>query len=79
MFGESSPPLTHDLRAHLKTPGDLGIRYAISGVEHDLRALHITVSQRQPRRPRLKLTTLLSAESDLNCAAHHHQDSPTAL
>jgi len=46
VLDESSPPLTDDLRAHLKAPGDLGVRHAIGGVEHDLRALHITVGER---------------------------------
>jgi hypothetical protein len=52
---ESSPPLTNDLGAHLKPGRDLSVRQAISGIEHQLRALHIPVGQRQPRRSSLKL------------------------
>jgi hypothetical protein len=52
---KSSPPLTNDLAAHLKPGRDLGVRQAISGVEHQLRALHIAVRQRQLRRATLEL------------------------
>jgi hypothetical protein len=52
---ESSPPLTNNLGAHLKTTRDLSVRQAISGVEHQLRALHIPIGQRQLRRAPLKL------------------------
>jgi hypothetical protein len=52
---ESSSPLTNDLGAHLKPDRDLGVRQAISGIEHQLRALHIAIGQRQLRRTALKL------------------------
>ncbi|MDQ6749922.1 MAG: hypothetical protein M3Z33_04095 [Actinomycetota bacterium] len=79
MFGESSAPLPHDLRAHVQTDRDLGVRHALGGEQHDLRALHVAVGQRQLRRPRLKLTPLIIRESDLGRTRHHTQDSPTAL
>jgi hypothetical protein len=52
---KSSSPLTHDLGAHLKPARDLDVRQTISGIEHQLRALHIPVGQRQLRRATLKL------------------------
>jgi hypothetical protein len=52
---ESSPPLTNDLGAHLKPGRDLGVGQAISGVKHQLRALHIPIGQRQLRRAPLEL------------------------
>jgi len=73
MVRESSPPLTDDLRAHLKPGRDLGVRQAIGGVEHQLRALHIPVGQRQLRRPPLKHRALLLTERDLHRRRHHHQ------
>jgi hypothetical protein len=52
---KSSSPLPDDLRAHLQPERDLGVRLALGGVQHQLRALHIPVGQRQPRRTALKL------------------------
>jgi len=78
MLGESSPPLPHDLRAHLKTSRDLGVRHALGGIQHDLRALHVAVGQRQLRRTRLKLTPLVIRESDVGRPRHHTEDSPAA-
>jgi hypothetical protein len=75
---ESSPPLTHHLAAHLKPRGDLDIRQTIRRVEHQLRALHIPIRQRQLRRATLKLTALLRTENDLR-SRHRHQDSPPTL
>jgi hypothetical protein len=79
VLGESSPPLTDDLRAHLQTGRDLGVRGALGGKQHDLGALHIAIGQRQPRRARPKLTALLIGESDVDRPRHHTDDSPTAL
>jgi hypothetical protein len=76
---ESSPPLTNNLGAHLKPGRDLGVRQAVSGIQHQLRALHITVRQRQLRRPPLKHRALLQGERDLRRRRHHHKDSPPAL
>jgi hypothetical protein len=76
---ESSSPLTDDLRAHLQTGRDLGVRYALGGKEDDLRALHIAIGQRQLRRTRLKLTPLVIRESDIGRSRHPNQDSATAL
>jgi hypothetical protein len=76
---ESSPPLTNDLGAHLEPGRDLDVRQPISGVEHQLRALHIPVGQRQLRRATLKLCALLPVERDIHRGRHQHQDSPLAL
>jgi hypothetical protein len=79
LLGESSSPLTDDLRAHLQTGPDLGVRYALGGKQDDLRALHIAIRQRQLRRARLKLTPLVIRESDVGRSRHPNQDSPTAV
>jgi hypothetical protein len=76
---ESSSPLTDDLRTHLQTGRDLGVRYPLGGKQNDLRALHIAIGQRQLRRTRLKLTPLVIRESDVGRSRHPNQDSPTAL
>jgi len=78
MLGESSPPLTDDLRAHLQTRRDLGVRYALGGEQHDPGALHVAIGQRQLRRARLKLRPLSIGESDVDRPCHHTEDSPAA-
>jgi hypothetical protein len=79
LFVESSPPLPNHLRAHLKAAGDLYVGYAIGRIEHDLRALHVAIRQRQLRSPALKLSALRLGERDLDRRGHRHQDSPPAL
>src|SRR6266542_2726708 len=79
LFAKSSPPLPDDLRAHLKPRGDLDVGQALGGVEHDLRALHVTVGERQLGGAPLKLAALFLGERDLNRRRHRHQDSPAAL
>jgi len=49
LFAKSSPPLSDDLRAHLKAARDLHVRQPLGRVQHDLRALHIAIWQRQLR------------------------------
>jgi hypothetical protein len=79
LFAESSSPLPHDLRAHPQPTGDLHVGQALGGVEHDLRALHIAVRQRQLPGPPLELEPLLVAERDLDRRRHRQRDSPLAL
>jgi hypothetical protein len=79
LFAKSSPPLPDDLRAHPKPSGDLGVRQTLGGVQHDLRALHIAIRQRQPRRPPLKLKALLLVERDLHRRRHRQRNSSPAL
>jgi len=79
LFAESSSPLPDDLRAHLKPIGDLHIRHPRRRVEHDLRALHVAIRERQLGSPPLQLGALLPGERDLDRRRHHHQDSPPGL
>jgi hypothetical protein len=79
MFGESSPPLPDGLGAHLQTGRDLSVRDALGGQQDDLRALHITISQRQLCRTPFKLTPLVIRESDVGRSRHPNQDSPAGL
>jgi hypothetical protein len=79
MIGESSPPLPHDLRAHLQPRGDLPVAEPVGRAQHDLRPLHVAVGQREFPRARLKLTTLLIGEADVDRAAHPHRDSTIPL
>jgi hypothetical protein len=79
LFAESSPPLTDDLRAHLKPTGDLHVGQTIGRVEHDLRALHVPIRERQLRGPPLQHAALFLAERDVDRRRHRHQDSPPRL
>jgi hypothetical protein len=79
LFVESSSPLPDDLRAHLKPTGDLDVRQALGGVEHDLCSLHVAVRERQLAGPPLKLAAFLLTERDLDRRRHHHRDSPLEL
>jgi hypothetical protein len=79
LFPESSPPLPDDLRAHPQAAGDLHVRQALSGHQHELRALHIPIGKRQLGGPPLKLAALLLAERDLDRRRHHQRDSPLEL
>jgi hypothetical protein len=76
---KSSPPLPDDLRAHLKPVGDLHVGQAVGRVQHDLRALHIAVRERQLPGPPLQLDALLLAERDLDRRRHRPRDSRPTL
>jgi hypothetical protein len=79
LFVKSSPPLPDDLRAHLKPVGDLHVGQTVGGIEHDLRALHIPIRERQLCCPPLQLHALLLGERDPDRRRHRHRDSPAEL
>jgi hypothetical protein len=73
LFAESSPPLPDHLRTHLEPTGDLNVGQSRSGVEHDLRALHVAVGKRQLGSAPLELEALLLAERDLDRRRHRRR------
>ncbi|MCA1678391.1 MAG: hypothetical protein LC777_05300 [Actinobacteria bacterium] len=79
LFTKSSSPLPNDLRAHPQAAGDLHVGQALSGHEHELRALHIPIGKRQLGGPPLKRAAFLLTERDFDRRRHRQRDSPLEL
>jgi hypothetical protein len=70
LVGESSSPLADDLRRHVEAGRDLGVRQTLGRQEDDLRALYVTVGERQLCGASFQLRSLFVGESDLDRLGH---------
>ena len=72
MLGEPIAPLGDHRTARGEPLGDLAVRQAIGGQQHDPRALRERLRGRAPPRPRLKLGALLSGQIDPDSNRRRH-------